>query len=149
MELVDQLTKEFVVDHIARRGDAKSPGAGRAKLRLSRGFPALPRLRRHPYRLVDKLTKEFMGFHAIRQDDAKSPGSDRASPHLRRSFQRREQSFSNWPVMAVSLHGFASSFPNGSLQSRFGLLLGCLRTGHVKDFFFHQRPVQVIDAVVQ
>jgi hypothetical protein len=69
--------------------------------------------------------------------------------HGRRSFYRREQSFSNRPVIAVPLHGLASGFPNGPFQSRFGLLLGCLRTGHVKDFFFHQRPVQVIDAVVQ
>jgi hypothetical protein len=88
MELVDQLTKEFVVDHIARRGDAKSPGAGRAKLRLSRGFPALPRLRRHPYRLVDKLTKEFMEVHAIGQGDAKSPGAGRAKLRLSRGFPR-------------------------------------------------------------
>jgi hypothetical protein len=38
MELVDQLTEEFMGGHATRQDDLESPGAGRAKLRLSRAF---------------------------------------------------------------------------------------------------------------
>ncbi len=38
-KLVDQLTKEFLGGRVIRQDRAESPGAGRVKLRLSRGFP--------------------------------------------------------------------------------------------------------------
>jgi hypothetical protein len=57
-------------------------GAGRAKLRLSRGFPRYLAYDVIPYRMVDQSTKEFMGGHPARQDDPESPGSGGASPYL-------------------------------------------------------------------
>src|ERR1700755_1016540 len=61
-----------------RRDDPKSPGAGRAKLRLSRGFPrclagdVIPLMQ-----LADQLTEVSMGGRVLRRDDAKSPGAGR------------------------------------------------------------------------
>ena len=66
---------------VARPDDKESPGAGRAKLRLSRGFPRCFAQDVIPYNLVNQLTKEFMGGRVIRQDHAESPGSGGASPY--------------------------------------------------------------------
>ena len=73
-KLVDQLTEEFIGDHVTRQDDAESPGAGRAKLRLSRGFPRCLAYDVIPYKLVDQLTEEFMGGHVARQDDPAQVG---------------------------------------------------------------------------
>jgi hypothetical protein len=60
----------------------EAPGAGRAKLRLSRGFP---RGLAHPVTplmdLVDQSTDQFVGSHGARQDDPGSPGLSEASPY--------------------------------------------------------------------
>jgi hypothetical protein len=85
-----------------RQDEAGSPGAGRAKLRLSRGFPCRPRLRRHPYWSVvqvahdlqaivragsktTEIEREFVGGDVVRRGHAGSPGSGGASPYLRRA----------------------------------------------------------------
>jgi hypothetical protein len=66
---------------ITRQDDAKSPG-GRAKLRLSRGFPGCLACDVTPYEMSRLIDPGFMGVRITRQDDAKSPGSDGASPYL-------------------------------------------------------------------
>jgi hypothetical protein len=57
--LVDQSQQKFILGCAVRRVDAKSPGAGRAKLRLSRGLKRYPAHDVIPYGMVDLSTKEF------------------------------------------------------------------------------------------
>jgi hypothetical protein len=61
MELVDQWIEEFTGDHVTRQDDAVSPGAGRAKLRLSRGFPRYLVYEITPYRIGRPITEELGG----------------------------------------------------------------------------------------
>ena len=78
MELVDQSSEQFMGVTSQGRMTRESPGAGRAKLRLSRG---LPRCHAHdvtPMELVDQSSEQFMGGHVTRQDDPGSPGSGRS-----------------------------------------------------------------------
>ena len=63
-----------------------SPGAGRAKLRLSRGFPCCPAYDVTPYGIGRPIDKGIHGGHAARQDDAGSPGAGRAKLRLSRGF---------------------------------------------------------------
>ena len=51
--------------------------------------------------------------------------------------------------MTVALNRNASRFTNGVLQCCDRLLLWSCRAGHVKDFFLHDRAVQIVDAVTQ
>src|ERR1700722_3962390 len=52
-------------------------------------------------------------------------------------------------VITVTLNRNASSFPDSVLKSGDCLLLGCRRTGHMKDFFLHDRSMQIISAVTE
>ena len=92
MELVNQLTR----DHLAKQDNAESPGAGRAKLRLSRGFPLGLGCDVVPYGIGQPIDKGIRESHLARQDDAESPGSDGASPYLPALSRPRRHLLSNW-----------------------------------------------------
>src|ERR1700730_4178026 len=53
------------------------------------------------------------------------------------------------PIETVSLDRNPPSFANRVLEGGDGLLLRRSRAGHVKDFFFHDRAVQIVDAVTK
>ena len=104
----------------------REPGAGRAKLRLSRGFPRDPAKKRHPSQMVARITTSGRakvwrvfsvlrcqwGAHCVRGKRLiiggchhmprrrEKPGSDGASPYLRRDFPRdharKTSSLSHW-----------------------------------------------------
>ena len=74
MQLVDQLTiDENSWGHVTRQDDVESPGAGRAKLRLSRGFGVASPRTSSPMQLVDQLTEEFMGVTSQGRMTRKAP----------------------------------------------------------------------------
>ncbi len=50
-------------------------------------------------------------------------------------------------IVTVALHRDAAGLANGMPQRLDGLFLGRLGAGHVKDFFPHDRAVQIIDAI--
>ena len=79
LQLFDLLQEFLGSRHKA--GSRGKPGAGRAKLRLSRGFPRCLAYDVIPYNLVDQLTKEFWGVASYRQVHPESPGSGGASPY--------------------------------------------------------------------
>src|ERR1700731_541175 len=53
------------------------------------------------------------------------------------------------PVIAVALDRNASGLANGMLQRGDALLLWCGRPGHVENFFFHDRPVQIVHTITE
>src|SRR5260370_4402965 len=56
---------------------------------------------------------------------------------------------SEMPVIAVALDRNASGLENGMLQRGDALLLWCGRPGHVENFFFHDRPVQIVHTITE
>ena len=64
-----------------------SPGAGRAKLRLSRGLPCYLIYDVTLYTIGRPIEAGTHGGHFARQDDAQSPGSDGASPYQWRNME--------------------------------------------------------------
>ena len=69
--------------------------------------------------------------------------------HRRRSWRHRRTRVWQMPVIAVPLHRFAAGFADDVLERRDRLFLRRLRAGHVKDFFFHDRAVQIVHAVAE
>src|SRR5215475_150650 len=53
------------------------------------------------------------------------------------------------PVMAVTLHRFATRFANCMFESSYRLLLRSGCSGHVEDFFFQNRAMQIVHAIAE
>src|ERR1700674_5259640 len=53
------------------------------------------------------------------------------------------------PIITVALDRFAAGFANHVLERRDRLFLRRFCPGHVKDFLFHDRAVQIVDAVAE
>lgn len=51
--------------------------------------------------------------------------------------------------MAVALDGLAAGFADDMFKRGGGLFLWRCGAGHVEDFLFHDRAVQVVDAVAE
>jgi hypothetical protein len=99
-----------------------SPGAGRAKLRLSRGLPLCLTLQRQPPQFLvwARSTPMIYWGDVGRKGFAESPGSGGASPYLRRAsppvwyagVQNLRLVFTRPPAAASALTSFApSQFP--------------------------------------
>ena len=52
-------------------------------------------------------------------------------------------------IVTVALNRNSTSFADRVFQRGNGLLLRCSRTGHVENFFLHNRAVQIIGAIAQ
>ena len=52
-------------------------------------------------------------------------------------------------IVAVALNRYAAGFANSMLQRGSGLFLWRAGASHVENFFFHDRPVQIVHAVAQ
>ncbi len=76
-----------------------STGAGRAKLRLSRGFPGCLACDVIPYETSRSIDPDSW-VRITWQDDAKSTGSDRASPYLPRVIS---------PMMSTPITAFTTT----------------------------------------
>jgi hypothetical protein len=66
----------------------ENPGAGRAKLRLSRGLPRCLAYDVTPYGIGRPIDEGTRGVQIAWQDDAESPGAGRAKLRLSRGFPR-------------------------------------------------------------
>ena len=88
IKLAGQLTRISSGGRIASQDDTGSSGAGRAKLRLSRGFPCGLVYGITPYKIGRPTDKNSCGGRVARQDDTESPGAGRAKLRLSRGFPR-------------------------------------------------------------
>jgi hypothetical protein len=52
-------------------------------------------------------------------------------------------------IVTVALDRLTPRFANYMLESCHRLLLRRLRAGHVEDFFFHDRAVQIVHAIIE
>ena len=55
----------------------------------------------------------------------------------------------NMPIVTVALDRLPPSFTNGVFKRGDSLLLRCSSTGHVKNFFLQDCPVEIVHAVAQ
>ena len=90
--------------------DARGPGAGRAKLRLSRGFPVVLALQHHPRQILSGLLDHFAApeqdaelrvLHLTRTNDLRGRRRKRVprgKPPLRRSFALPEPCLLRQPI---------------------------------------------------